>query len=68
MEDNSFSIALGATQIAKVNDNELKENAFKLFEQGLSNLKIAEELEVTYEMVVALRISYEKRNANLSCN
>lgn len=68
MEDNSFSIALGATQIAKVNDKELKANAFKLFEQGLSNLKIAEELEVTYEMVVALRISYEKRNANLSCN
>ncbi len=33
MEDNSFSIALGATQIAKVNDNELKANAFKLFEQ-----------------------------------
>lgn len=68
MEDNSFSIALGATQIAKVNDNELKANAFKLFEQGLSNLKIAKELDVTYEMVVALRISYEKRNANLSCN
>ncbi len=68
MEDNSFSIALGATQIAKVNDNELKANAFKLFEQGLSNLKIAKELEVTYEMVVALRISYEKRNAHLSCN
>lgn len=68
MEDNSFSIVPGVTQVAKADDEELKANAFKLFKQGLNNLKIAKELQVTYEMVVALRISYEKRNVHPSCN
>lgn len=66
MEDNSFSIVQGVTQAAQADDEDLKTNAFELFKQGLNNLKIAKELQVTYEMVVALRISYEK--AHLSGN
>ena len=37
-----------------------KKKAFKLIEANLNNLKIAEEMHISYEQAVMYRIAYEK--------